>query len=106
METINLPFDDFDLVIDSFQLACMNRIVTVIQDTIPVTAPSKPSGHRRIPAAGEYGLVERGNSMIYSVRTSSASFGCGFRDGVSLLSIGDTGCPLSFSSIYFDLSFN
>jgi len=35
------------------------------------------------------------------VRTSSVSFGCRFRDVLSLLSIGDTRCPLLFSSILF-----
>ena len=37
MEAIRPPFDDFDLVIDPFQPSCMNRIVAVIQDSIPVT---------------------------------------------------------------------
>ena len=37
METISLPLDDFNLVIDPFQFACMNRIITMIQDSIPVT---------------------------------------------------------------------
>jgi hypothetical protein len=36
MEAIGLPFDDFDLVIDSFQLSGMNWIVAVIQDSVPV----------------------------------------------------------------------
>jgi len=36
MEAIGLPFDDFDLVIDPFQLSGMNRIVAVIQDSVPV----------------------------------------------------------------------
>jgi len=29
MKTISFPFDDYDLVIDSFQCACVNRIITV-----------------------------------------------------------------------------
>lgn len=37
MEAISLSFDDFDLVINAFQLPCMNRIITVIQDSILVT---------------------------------------------------------------------
>ena len=36
MEAIRLPFYDFDLVIDSFQLSGINRIVAVIQDSVPV----------------------------------------------------------------------
>jgi hypothetical protein len=37
MEAISLSFDDFDFIIDSFQLPCMNWIVTVIEDPIVVT---------------------------------------------------------------------
>ena len=37
MEAISLSFNHFDFVIHSFQLSCMNRIVTVIEDPIPVT---------------------------------------------------------------------
>ncbi len=40
METISLPFDNFNLVIHSFQPPCMNRIVAVIQDPIPVAQQS------------------------------------------------------------------
>lgn len=36
MEAISSPLDDFDLVIDPFQPPGMNRILTVIQDSIPV----------------------------------------------------------------------
>jgi len=38
MEAISLPLDDFDLVIDPFQPPGMNRILAVIQDSMPVTA--------------------------------------------------------------------
>ncbi len=43
--------------------------------------------------------------MLYLVRTSSASFGCRFRDETPLSSIGDTRGPLSFSSILFQFIF-
>ena len=36
MEAISLSLDHFNLVIHSFQLPCMNRIVAVIEDSIPV----------------------------------------------------------------------
>jgi len=38
MEAISPPLDNFDLVIDPFQLPGMNRILAVIQDSIPVAA--------------------------------------------------------------------
>jgi len=37
MEAISFSFDHLDFVIDSFQLPCMNRIVTMIEDPIPIT---------------------------------------------------------------------
>jgi len=37
MEAISFSFDDFDLVVYSFKFSCMNRIVAVIEDPIPVT---------------------------------------------------------------------
>jgi len=37
MEAISFSFNHFNFVIHSFQLSCMNRIVTVIEDPIPVT---------------------------------------------------------------------
>jgi len=40
MEAISFSFDDFDLVIHSLKSSCMNRIVAVIQDPIPVTPQS------------------------------------------------------------------
>jgi hypothetical protein len=36
MEAIRLPLDNFDRVIDPFQLPVMNRMIAVIQDSIPV----------------------------------------------------------------------
>lgn len=36
MKAIGPPFNDFDLVIDPFQPPGMNRILAVIQDSIPV----------------------------------------------------------------------
>jgi len=37
MEAISFSFNHFDFVIHSFQLSCMNGIVTMIQDSIPIT---------------------------------------------------------------------
>jgi len=37
MEAISFSFNYFDFVIDSFQFACMNRIIAVIQDSVLVT---------------------------------------------------------------------
>ncbi len=36
MEAISSSFDHFDFVVDSFQPSCMNRIVALIEDSIPV----------------------------------------------------------------------
>lgn len=36
MEAIGPPFDDFDLVIDPFEPPAMNRILAVIQDSMPI----------------------------------------------------------------------
>jgi len=36
MEAISPPLDNFDLVIDPFQPPCMDRILAVIQDSMPV----------------------------------------------------------------------
>ena len=40
MITIGSSFDDFDLVIDSFQLSIMNGIVTVVEDPIAISLDS------------------------------------------------------------------
>jgi len=40
MEAISFSFDEFDLVVYSLKSSCMNRIVAVIQDPIPVTPQS------------------------------------------------------------------
>ena len=37
MEAISFSLDHFDFVVDSLQLPCMDRIVTVIEDSISVT---------------------------------------------------------------------
>jgi len=37
MEAVSLSFNDFDLVTDAFKAACMNRVVTVIQDPVLIT---------------------------------------------------------------------
>ena len=36
MVTIGFAFDDFDFVVDSFQFASMNGMVTVIEDSVPI----------------------------------------------------------------------
>jgi len=40
MITIGFSFDDFDLIVHSFQLSGMDGIITVIQDAIAITLQS------------------------------------------------------------------
>ena len=55
MEAISPPLDDFDLVIDPFQPPGMNRILAVIQDSIPVAVQgfSKLSHGRMVHRTGQ-----------------------------------------------------
>ena len=71
MKAIGFSFNDFDFVIDAFQLPGMDRIVTVVENPIPITAKGLDElGHCRMTqSAGQRtslvnGLVGPGPGSI------------------------------------------